>query len=122
MIHEGQPRLTVECVVFGIDDEDLKVLVTRRDREPSRGTWWLPGGLARAGESLENTARRELERETGVARLFLEQLYTFGDGGPDPRGPIVSVAYYALIKLTDQRLAAPADRPAAWFPVWDLPP
>ncbi len=117
-----RPALTVDCVVFGMDDEDLKVLLIQRGIEPFAGQWALPGGFVHVDESLEQAARRELAEETGVERIYLEQLYTFGDLDRDPRGRVVSVAYYALVKLVDHRVRATTDaRQAAWFPVWDIP-
>jgi len=113
-----RPALTVDAVVFGLDEEDLKVLLIQRDREPFQGKWALPGGFGRVEESLEDAVRRELEEETGVAQVFLEQLYTFGAPNRDPRERVVSVAYYALVKLSDHRIKAATDaRDAAWFAV-----
>jgi len=119
-----RPALTVDCVVFGLDDDDLKVLLIQRDLEPFAGRWALPGGFVGVGEDLETAARRELEEETGIAlgKLYLEQLYTFGDPERDPREHVVSVAHYALVKLSDHRIRAATDaRNAAWFAVSDLP-
>jgi 8-oxo-dGTP diphosphatase len=113
-----RPALTVDAVVFGLDDEDLKVLLIRRDLEPFRGEWALPGGFVRVEESLEDSVRRELEEETGLSEVFLEQLYTFGDVDRDPRERVVTVAYYALVRLSDHRVKAATDaRDAAWFAV-----
>lgn len=117
------PSLTVDCVVFGFDDGDLEVLLIQRGNAPFRGRWALPGGFAGPGETLEAAARRELEEETGLHSLFLEQLFTFGDPKRDPRGWIVTVAYYALVKRADHRLQGGDDAAkAAWFPVRKLPP
>ena len=118
-----RPALTVDCVVFGIDDEDLKVLLIQRDLEPFAGKWALPGGFVRMEESLEEAARRELVEETELSNVFLEQLYSFGDVNRDPRGRVVTVAYYALVKLSDHKVKAATDaRNAAWFAVDDVPP
>jgi len=120
----ARPALTVDCVVFGLDDEDLKALLIQRDLAPFAGRWALPGGFVNVGEDPEAAARRELEEETGIAlpKLFLEQLYTFGAPGRDPREHVVSVAHYALVKLSDHRVKAATDaRDAAWFSVSDLP-
>ena len=114
--------LTVDGVVFGLDDSDLKVLLIQRDLEPFAGRWALPGGFVNVDESLEDAARRELQEETGLKNVYLEQLYTFGDVRRDPRERIVSVAYYALVKLSDHRVQAATDaRNAAWFAVSDTP-
>ncbi len=75
----ARPALAVDCVVFGMDEEDLKVLLVQRGIEPFQGRWALPGGFVRISETLEEAALRELREETGIERLYLEQLYTFGD-------------------------------------------
>lgn len=117
-----RPSITVDCVVFGFDEADLKVLLIERGVDPFRGRWALPGGFVRMEESLEDAARRELLEETGLRDVYLEQLYTFGDLDRDPRGRVVSVAYYALVKLRGRPLAAATDAErAAWFPVSDTP-
>src|SRR5262245_46706894 len=114
----SRPALTVDAVVFGLDDEDLKVLLIRRDLEPFQAKWALPGGFVRVEESLEDAVRRELQEETGITQVFLEQLYTFGAVGRDPRERVVTVAYYALVKLSDHAIRAATDAcDAAWFAV-----
>lgn len=114
--------LTVDCVVFGLDEEDLKILLIQRALAPFAGTWALPGGFVRVDETLEDAARRELEEETGLRNVFLEQLYTFGALDRDPRERVVSVAHYALVKLSDHAVQAATDaRDAAWFAVHDVP-
>lgn len=117
-----QPHLTVDCVVFGLDEEDLKILLIQRGYEPFKGSWAIPGGFVNASESLEEAALRELKEETGVENVFLEQLYTFGDVHRDPRRRIVTVAYYALVNLRDHTIKAATDASnAAWFSVDDIP-
>lgn len=117
-----QPALTVDCVVFGIDDHELQVLLIQRDQAPFEGQWALPGGFVHMEESLSEAALRELREETGLEKVFLEQLFTFGGVHRDPRARVVSVAYYALVKLSDHRVHAATDaRDAQWFPVWDTP-
>lgn len=118
----ARPALTVDCVVFGLDEEDLKVLLIQRDLDPFKGCWALPGGFVHVGESIEDAAQRELTEETGVKRIFFEQLYTFGQPERDPREHVVTVAYYALVRMSDHRLQAATDaRNAAWFGIDDVP-
>ncbi len=118
-----RPSLTVDCVVFGWDGLALKVLLIQRNEPPFEGQWALPGGFVQMDEELEDAARRELTEETGLGVMYLEQLFTFGGVARDPRGRVVTVAYYALIDL--HRYAAPAGasdaRDAAWFSFPDLP-
>ena len=117
-----RPALTVDCVVFGFDDGTLKVLLVQRDLEPFVGRWALPGGFVRMDETLDEAARRELSEETGARNVYLEQLYTFGDVDRDPRGRVVTVVYYALVKMSNQRIRAATDaRNARWFPVSKKP-
>jgi len=117
-----RPALTVDCVVFAVERERLEVLLIRRAREPFAASWALPGGFVDMEENLETAARRELEEETGLSDLFLEQLYTFGRPDRDPRGRVVSVAYYALVNLAGGQVHAASDASAAaWFPVDALP-
>jgi 8-oxo-dGTP diphosphatase len=117
-----RPALTVDCVVFGLDEGDLKVLLIRRALEPFAGKWALPGGFVRMEESLDDAARRELHEEAGIRPGHLEQLYSFGEPKRDPRGRVVTVAYFALVKLTEHEVHAASDaREAAWFSVWDTP-
>src|SRR5213075_2959938 len=109
MTHTYQyPRaaLTVDCVVFGFDEGELKVLLIERALEPFEGKWALPGGFVRVDETLDEAARRELEEETGLSKVFLEQLYTFSQVDRDPRERVVSVAYYALVNLRDHQVHA----------------
>ena len=118
----ARPALTVDCVVFGFDEGDLKVLLIERALQPFAGRWALPGGFVRVDETLDDAARRELREETGVAEDFLEQLYTFGELDRDPRERVVSVAYYALVKLSDHRVKAATDASKAeWFQAFKAP-
>ena len=114
--------LTVDVVVFALDDEDLKVMLIQRDLAPYAGQWALPGGFVRVDETLDDAARRELQEETGLKEIFLEQLYTFGAVKRDPRERVVTIAYYALVNLVGHDVHASTDaRNAAWFPINDLP-
>src|SRR5712672_149511 len=114
--------LTVDCVVFGFDEAELKVLLIERGLEPFKGKWALPGGFVRVDETLDEAARRELEEEAGLKNVFLEQLFTFGEVERDPRERVVSVAYYALVKLSEHEAKAATDAAnARWFAVSKVP-
>jgi 8-oxo-dGTP diphosphatase len=114
--------LTVDCVVFGFDEGELKVLLIERVLEPFKGKWALPGGFVRVEETLDEAARRELAEEAGLTDVFLEQLYSFGELDRDPRERVVSVAYYALVKLAAHDTKAATDAAdARWFPISKVP-
>ena len=116
-------RVTVDIVIFTLRGGSLQVLLVKRGVPPFEGQYAIPGGFIREGESLEEAALRELYEEAGVRNVFLEQLYTFGDPKRDPRGRVITVAYYALIASDKLSLVAGADAAEAqWFPVNDFPP
>ena len=125
-----RPSVTVDLVIFTIVDCRLRLLLIRRKQEPFRGRWALPGGFVDVGdafrdqgEDLDAAAHRELREETGLSGCFLEQLYTFGDAGRDPRMRVVSVAYYALIRpdLAPLVRAGSDAADVRWFEVDRLP-
>jgi 8-oxo-dGTP diphosphatase len=109
-------------VVFGWSDDSLKLLLIRRGAEPFAGKWALPGGFVQMDEELDTAAKRELQEETGLESVYLEQLYTFGTPDRDPRGRVVSVAYYALVRDTDHVPHADTDAAEAqWFGLDQIP-
>jgi len=104
-----RPAVTVDLVILTVIDSDLKVLLIQRNEPPFKGSWALPGGFVRVGdtfddqgEDVEAAAHRELAEETGLPRgsAYLEQLFTFGKTGRDPRTRVITVAYYALVRPT----------------------
>jgi 8-oxo-dGTP diphosphatase len=116
-------RVTVDIVIFTLREGSLQVLLVKRGVPPFEGQYAIPGGFIRGDESLEEAALRELHEETGVRNVFLEQLYTFGDPKRDPRGRVITVAYYALIGSDKLSLVAGADAAEAqWFPASSVPP
>jgi len=119
-----RPALTVDIVIFTVRDAHLQVLLVCRKEPPFEGEWALPGGFVRLEESLEEAAMRELCEETGIQDAYLEQLYTYGCPQRDPRGRVVTVAYYALIPSDRSiRMEGGSDvSQARWFPVDALPP
>lgn len=116
--------LTVDAVVFGYTPQrDLHVLLIQRGHDPYAGHWALPGGFVLPDEHIEHAVRRELKEEAGIEPDYLEQLYTFGNPARDPRGHVVSVAYYVLVKPAKFTLTAGTDATdAQWWPLANLPP
>ncbi len=119
-----RPAVTVDVVAFTVRQARLQVLLIQRQRPPFAGAWALPGGFVGMDEPLEAAAERELAEETGVSGAYLEQLYTYGDPHRDPRGRVITVAYFALIPADAPVRAEGGDdaAQARWFPVDDLPP
>jgi 8-oxo-dGTP diphosphatase len=116
-------RVTVDIVIFSIRGRELQVLLVKRGVPPFEGEYAIPGGFLRAEESLEEAAKRELHEETSVRDVYLEQLFSFGNPARDPRGRVVTVAYYALVSSDHMDLTAGADAAEAkWLPVKKLPP
>jgi len=115
-----RPALTADCAVFAFDGEALQLLLVKRSNDPYKGKWALPGGFLHDSEDSDACASRVLREKAGVKNIFFEQLYTFSDPDRDPRGWVVSVAHYALVKLEDVRLEKGTDE-AEWFPVSKLP-
>jgi 8-oxo-dGTP diphosphatase len=113
--------VTVDIVLLTIRDKQLQVLLIKRLAKPFAGRYALPGGFVLEDESVDAAAVRELREETGVDKVYLEQLYTFGDPKRDPRGRVVTVAYYALVPNSQSLQAGTDASDAAWFPVGGLP-
>lgn len=117
-----RPSVTVDVVILTMRKRRLEALLVKRKHWPFEGLWAIPGGFVNPDESLEAAARRELEEETSVSDVYLEQLYTFGDPGRDPRTRVITVVYYALIRAETLNVKAGDDAAdASWFPVYDLP-
>lgn len=127
--------VTVDIVIFALRDNDLQVLLVKRKYPPYQGLWAIPGGYVQANESLEDAAARELREETGISVEnpangaahpgatvpYIEQLYTFGDPGRDPRGRVITVAYFALVPAPLAIQAGSDASDAEWKPVRSLP-
>jgi 8-oxo-dGTP diphosphatase len=116
------PAVTTDVVVFTVRADRLHLLLVRRRNPPFQGQWALPGGFLDIGEDLDACAQRELEEETGVSGVYLEQLFTFGRPGRDPRERVISVTYFALVPA--QRISPRAASDAAevdWFAIDRLP-
>lgn len=120
-----RPAITVDIILFTFQNNELKVLLVRRKQPPFAGKWALPGGFVQIDEEIEEAARRELSEETNVSDIYLEQLYTFGEPDRDPRGRVITVAYFALLSVdqaeSHQLQAASDADEAAWWNVYELP-
>ncbi|TDI48260.1 MAG: NUDIX hydrolase [Acidobacteria bacterium] len=117
----GVVRVAVDIVIFTLREGVLQVLLIRRGVPPFKGKWAFPGGFVEEAESLDAAALRELEEETGVSDVYLEQLYSFGDPKRDPRGRVLSISYFALLS-SERELRSGTDAvDARWFPAYDAP-
>jgi 8-oxo-dGTP diphosphatase len=115
--------LSVDVACFAVREGDLLLLLMQRRDEPFAGQWALPGALVGVDEGLDAAAQRVLAERTGLTGAYLEQLYTFGDPGRDPRGRTVSVAHYALLPLGEHPVRPGRGAEAvAWWPARRLPP
>lgn len=118
------PAVTVDVLIFTIKDDALKIILTKRGFEPYAGQWAIPGVFVNLDESLEDAASRALKEKTGVEieKVYLEQLYTFGDLDRDPRSRVVTVAYFALSNNYKMApIASPSVQELDLFPVNKLP-
>jgi ADP-ribose pyrophosphatase YjhB (NUDIX family) len=117
-----QTAVTVDLVIFTVNDDLLKIMLVKRAEEPFADSWSLPGGFLKTSESLEDAALRVLKEKTGVENVYLEQLYTFGDPDRDPRARVITVTYFALIPWKDL-VQPPSDKVSGlmWASVNHLP-
>ena len=116
-----RPSVTTDCVIFGYDGKDIKVLLVQRGIEPFKGMWAFPGGFLQMDESAIDGAKRELQEETGLADAYIEQFHTFSDVNRDPRGRVITIAHYALVKISDVKGGDDA-ADAKWFSIGEIPP
>jgi 8-oxo-dGTP diphosphatase len=117
-----RPMVTVDAVVFTKIDDKTKVLLINRGKEPFKGKWALPGGFIDMDEELEDAVVRELEEETGLRGVLLEQMRTFGTIGRDPRGRQISIAFMGIATEEQTRIKAGDDAAKAqWFDIENLP-
>lgn len=113
--------IAIDCIIFGFDKEKLKLLLIKRNFEPNQGKWSLMGGFLKPEESLNQAAKRVLEKLTGMKDIFLEQLQSYGEMDRDPAGRVISVAYYALIDVQNYNEIENSQYTARWFDIDQKP-
>lgn len=114
------PSVTTDCVIFGFDGSKIKILLIQRGINPYKDQWALPGGFVHIDETAEEGARRELREETGVEQTEMYQFHTFSAVDRDPRERVITIAYYALVKMSEVRGGDDAKN-AQWFALNELP-
>ena len=121
--YKDQDHLLValDCIIFGFDRSELKLLLIKRDFEPEKGKWSLMGGFLTQHESLDESAERILHKLTGLENIYLEQLQAFREVDRDPVERTISVAYYALIDILSHSEEIAEDYSASWFSIHELP-
>ena len=115
-----RPSVTTDCVIFGYDGKDLKLLLVERDIPPFKGMWALPGGYLQMDEDAIDGAKRELFEETGLRDAYIEQFRTFSAVDRDPRGRVITIAHLALVRISEVKGGDDAAK-AQWFPLKDVP-
>ena len=115
------PSVTTDCVVFGYDGLRLNVLLIERGADPFKGHWAFPGGFLNIDESAQQGAKRELFEETGLRDAHIHQFHTFSAVNRDPRERVISIAYYALVRICEVKGGDDAAK-AQWFPLDSVPP
>lgn len=114
------PSVTTDCVIFGFDGTRLNVLLIERGIEPFKGRWAFPGGFMKMDEDAETGAKRELFEETGLKTAYIRQFHAFTAPDRDPRERVITIAYYALVRISDVKAGDDAAK-AQWFPIDKVP-
>ena len=114
------PSVTTDCVIFGFDGTRLNVLLIERGIEPFKGRWAFPGGFMKMDEDAETGAKRELFEETGLKTAYIRQFHAFTAPDRDPRERVITIAYYALVRISDVKAGDDATK-AQWFPIDKVP-
>lgn len=118
---EDKVMLAVDCIIFGFDKEDLKVLLVKRQFEPERGKWSLIGGFLKKRETLDLAAKRILHNLTGMNDIYMEQLYTWSEIDRDPLERTISTSFYAIINIEDHNKELIKSFNAKWFSLSKAP-
>ena len=113
--------VSVDCIVFGFDEGELRVLMGKRKMDPGRGQWSLYGGFVGANESVNDAARRVLYALTGLKDLYMKQVGAYGDVDRDPGARVISISYYSMINVADYDQAQQQEHDVAWVNIEQLP-
>ncbi|WP_295124504.1 NUDIX domain-containing protein [uncultured Chitinophaga sp.] len=121
--YTGAPRhmVAVDCIIFGFENGQLKLLIVKRLPAPYHGAWSLMGGFVHDGESLNDAAARVLQVNTGLDNIYMDQLHCYGDVNRDTGGRVISVAYYALIRISEHLPQLSAEYDAHWLTLQEIP-
>lgn len=114
------PSVTTDCVIFGFDGAKINVLLVERGINPYKGRWAFPGGFLKMDESALQGAKRELYEETGLKDAYIHQFHAFSDPQRDPRERVITIAYYALVRISEVKAGDDAAK-AQWFPLDKVP-
>ena len=118
---EDKLLVSVDCIIFGFQDNELKLLLVKRRVDPLQGQWSLMGGFVKKTESVDQAASRVLNYLTGLDNVFMEQIGVFGEVNRDPGDRVVSAVYYALINIADYDQQLAESHNAVWYPFKELP-
>lgn len=118
---DNKVLLAVDCIIFGFDNQGLKILLIKREIEPEKGKWSLIGGLLKQDETLDNAASRILKTHTGLNEIYMEQLYAYSNIDRDPAERTISVSYYALINIKNHNTELIKNYSAQWFSIAEAP-
>ena len=124
LLHNFDSIFSIDCIIFGLNDGELKILLIERNEEPFKGWYALPGNIVKQNESIDNAAQRILYELTGLKGIYMEQFHTFGEVNRHPSGRVITVAYNAMIRLDGKRDLKPVTTYASkafWMPVKDMP-
>lgn len=113
--------VAVDCIIFGFEDGKLKLLIIKRKVDPMEGAWSLVGGFVQDGESTDNAAIRVLRQTTGIQDIYMDQLQCYGDTDRDTGARVISIAYYALIRISEHDRLLAAAHGAHWLSLHQIP-
>ncbi|WP_109699966.1 NUDIX hydrolase [Chitinophaga deserti] len=121
--YANAPRhlVAVDCIIFGFEDGKLKLLIIQRKVDPLEGAWSLVGGFVQEGEHTDDAAIRVLRQTTGIRDIYMDQLRSYGDAGRDTGARVISIAYYALIRVSEHDRLLAQEHGAHWLSLHQIP-